>query len=266
MGDQPAAVARERAQQVELDRRQVDLLAVAARPRGRRGRSRGRPSPTARLAARRSAAPPQHRPQPRQQLLGAERLGDVVVGAGVERPHLLALVADRREDDDRQLAPARGPRSQTSTPLPSGSTRSRTIASGGRTETASSASPSVSAVRRPRSRRSRRITLSPRRICGSSSTTSTRGAAALMAPAPAARRAGRRRRTPSPSGVRAAAGSRPPLASTKPRQIARPRPEPPRSSAGAVEGLEDRGALGGGDARAAVDHADRDRRRRRRPR
>ncbi len=35
---------------------------------------------------------------------------------------------------------------QTSTPLPSGSTRSSTIASGGRTDTASSASDFVSAV------------------------------------------------------------------------------------------------------------------------
>src|SRR5947209_7479512 len=45
-------------------------------------------------------------PPPRQQLVGAERLGDVVVGAGVERANLLALVAHGGEDQDRQPAPS----------------------------------------------------------------------------------------------------------------------------------------------------------------
>ncbi len=43
---------------------------------------------------------------PGQQLFGTERLGDVVVGAEVERLHLVGLVAARREHDDRHL---RGP-------------------------------------------------------------------------------------------------------------------------------------------------------------
>ena len=50
--------------------------------------------------------PPHHRAQAGQQLVGAERLGDVIVGAGVERSDLLALVADRRQHEDRQPAAA----------------------------------------------------------------------------------------------------------------------------------------------------------------
>ncbi len=49
---------------------------------------------------------PEHRAQPGEQLVDPERLGDVVVGAGVERADLLPLVTDRRQDDDRQPAPA----------------------------------------------------------------------------------------------------------------------------------------------------------------
>src|SRR5205807_3914894 len=59
-----------------------------------------------RLAAATVAGAAQQRPQPRRQLVGAEGLGDVVVGARVERADLLALVADRAEDEDRQRAPA----------------------------------------------------------------------------------------------------------------------------------------------------------------
>src|SRR5262249_13793661 len=52
------------------------------------------------------APPAQDRAHAGEQLLGAERLGDVVVGTGVEGAHLLVLVPDRRQHDDRQLAPA----------------------------------------------------------------------------------------------------------------------------------------------------------------
>jgi len=38
------------------------------------------------------ADPPHHRPHPREQFLHAERLGDVVVRAGVERLHLVGAV------------------------------------------------------------------------------------------------------------------------------------------------------------------------------
>ena len=54
---------------------------------------------------RRRRRPAEHCPQPREQLVDAERLRDVVVGARVERGDLLPLLADRREDDHRRLAP-----------------------------------------------------------------------------------------------------------------------------------------------------------------
>ncbi|KAG1081737.1 hypothetical protein G6F40_015379 [Rhizopus arrhizus] len=37
------------------------------------------------------AAGAQQRPYPRHQFLRAERLGDIVIGAGIQRPHLLGL-------------------------------------------------------------------------------------------------------------------------------------------------------------------------------
>ena len=41
----------------------------------------------------------------RQQLARAERLGQVVVGARVERPHLVAFLVARRDDEDRAREP-----------------------------------------------------------------------------------------------------------------------------------------------------------------
>ena len=54
-------------------------------------------SPRGRVAQRHAHA--------RQQLAHAEGLGHVVVGAGVERGDLVALLAARGEHDDRHLAP-----------------------------------------------------------------------------------------------------------------------------------------------------------------
>ncbi|MFN7977625.1 MAG: hypothetical protein U0P30_05770 [Vicinamibacterales bacterium] len=48
-----------------------------------------------------TAAATQRRPHARRQLTRAERLGDVVVGAGVEAGHAIALGRARREHDDR---------------------------------------------------------------------------------------------------------------------------------------------------------------------
>ena len=42
--------------------------------------------------------------KPGEQLLAAEWLREVIVGAGVEGAQLLALLTDRRHDQDRQLA------------------------------------------------------------------------------------------------------------------------------------------------------------------
>jgi hypothetical protein len=44
-------------------------------------------------------------PRARQELADGERLGDVVVGAGVERRHLVGLPAARRQHDDRHRCP-----------------------------------------------------------------------------------------------------------------------------------------------------------------
>ena len=74
-----------------------------------------------RLGGRRRAA--QHRAQPREQLVDADRLRHVVVGAGVERRHLLVLVADRREHDHR----CRGPRAQLAADVDAGAVRQHEV-------------------------------------------------------------------------------------------------------------------------------------------
>ena len=47
---------------------------------------------------------PDQRPQPRQHLLDVERLGDIVVGAGVDARHLVAPAVARGQDQHRHLA------------------------------------------------------------------------------------------------------------------------------------------------------------------
>ena len=54
---------------------------------------------------------PHRRSEARQQLVDPERLRHVVVGAGVERRHLLTLLADGGEDQDRDARP--GPKLAT---------------------------------------------------------------------------------------------------------------------------------------------------------
>ena len=49
--------------------------------------------------------PPDGGAQPGQQLVHAERLGDVVVGAGVEGGHLVGLALADRQHDDRDVRP-----------------------------------------------------------------------------------------------------------------------------------------------------------------
>ena len=48
---------------------------------------------------------PQRGLQARDELARAERLGHVVVGAGLQRAHLLVLLADRAQHQDRHLRP-----------------------------------------------------------------------------------------------------------------------------------------------------------------
>ena len=57
------------------------------------------------VGARAVDGPAQHRAHARQQLVDPERLGHVVVGSGVERLHLLALVADGRDEQDGDVRP-----------------------------------------------------------------------------------------------------------------------------------------------------------------
>ena len=59
------------------------------------------------LGGRRAAA--HRRPQPGQELVHAERLGHVVVGAGVERLDLVRRVGARRQHDHRRRQPAAQP-------------------------------------------------------------------------------------------------------------------------------------------------------------
>ena len=68
--------------------------------------------------------PAQRRPQPGQQLVHAERLGHVVVGAGVERGDLVRLAVAGGEHDDRHLRPAPQPADDLEPSMP-GSPRSR---------------------------------------------------------------------------------------------------------------------------------------------
>ena len=85
--------------------RQVDLLAVRptpAVPPGPPG-SPASPPPAPRPPADAAA---QGGAQPGQQLVHAERLGQVVVGAEVERGHLVGLRLPDREHDDRHRRPS----------------------------------------------------------------------------------------------------------------------------------------------------------------
>ena len=108
VGDQPFGVADEVHDDRPLDRGQPDLVATAGpkkarRPAtGRAGTSAVRPRATrAPARTRRSTARIR-----RQELGHPERLGDVVVGAGVEGPHLRPLVVADGEHDDRHRRPA----------------------------------------------------------------------------------------------------------------------------------------------------------------
>ena len=109
MRQHAVGVARQQRQQLELLRRQPDLLVAARRRGGGRSRWSGRRH-CMRSTARRLALgdAPQRDADPREQFLGAERLGHVVVGADVERRDLVRLAAARRQDDDRHRWTARG--------------------------------------------------------------------------------------------------------------------------------------------------------------
>ena len=81
------------AQEVELDRGQVDLGAVDAH--GVRGEVELEPVGASTGSDDARGGAPQRGLQPRDELARPERLGHVVVGAGLQRADLLVLLADR---------------------------------------------------------------------------------------------------------------------------------------------------------------------------
>ena len=100
VGQHPAGMLRQERQQLEFLRRQPHFFAVPEHPESLAVDDQV--AAHDRLARRRRRLDaPQRRADAGQQLLGAERLGDVVVGAGVERAHLVAFGAARREHQDR---------------------------------------------------------------------------------------------------------------------------------------------------------------------
>ena len=129
-------------------------------------------------------------------------------------------------------------------------------ASGGRTATASSASRTVIAgtTSKPASPR---ITRRARRICASSSQIRTRWRSLIGGRVAQPRRAAGWIANVDPWPGSDCARSEPPLASTKPRAIASPRPVP-SWLAGGVEGLEDPLELLARDPGAAVGDPDRE--------
>ena len=103
LGEQPPAMTQQEAQELELDGCEVDVLAVATH------RARGEVDDQAieldtRLVVG-SLGPSQSGSQAGDELARRERLGHVVVRAGVQRAHLLLLGVDRAEHDHRDRAP-----------------------------------------------------------------------------------------------------------------------------------------------------------------
>lgn len=101
MRHHPAVMGGQQAQDLELLLRQPDLLALEAHPSVRHvdGQRPGLDHRLGRLVLLPAAA--QGGAQPGGQLGDAEGLGDVVVGATVQRLHLLGLAGADREHDHR---------------------------------------------------------------------------------------------------------------------------------------------------------------------
>ena len=99
----PAAMAQQDAQELELDRREVDLLVLAPYHAGREVDLQA-VDREPRLGVMPLGAP-QHRAQAGHELARRERLDDVVVGAGLQRLDLLVLGIHGGQDDQRHLTP-----------------------------------------------------------------------------------------------------------------------------------------------------------------
>ena len=101
-------VMGQQAQQLVLDRRQVQLLAIHRGDAGIKidmqftGIERALGRTHANLRIREA---PERRANTREQLLDRKRLGQIVVGAGIERANLVRVLAARRDHDDRHARP-----------------------------------------------------------------------------------------------------------------------------------------------------------------
>ena len=109
LGEQLAGVAEQDLQQVPFGRGQPDRLAAVPAMTVLAARSMTRsPSADHRLVGR-GGGPPDGGAHPGQQFLHAERLGHVVVRAGVQRLDLVGAVGPAGQHDDRGLGPAAQP-------------------------------------------------------------------------------------------------------------------------------------------------------------
>ena len=90
------------AQQAEFGRPQMHRLALAGHPMGREIHRHVAVGQL--VGGERRARAAQHGIEPRGELGRRERLGDVIVGAGVQRADLVAFLAARRQHDDGQVA------------------------------------------------------------------------------------------------------------------------------------------------------------------
>ena len=103
VGQHLAGMDHQQSQQIVFLGRELDLLASHASPM-RRTRSTDEIARTNTGAlALRLEAVAQRGAQARHQLLHAEGLGDVIVGAEIERLDLAALVVADRQHDDRHV-------------------------------------------------------------------------------------------------------------------------------------------------------------------
>jgi hypothetical protein len=107
MRQQPATVPHQGAQQLVLDRRKSDLLAVATDDASREVDLYPSGQDHRFIVTHRRA--PQVRVDASHELAGPEGLDDVVVRAGAERFDHPVLVRDVRQDDERHRAPLAQP-------------------------------------------------------------------------------------------------------------------------------------------------------------
>ena len=131
------------------------------------------PTSMARGRSRSWDQPCRSAPDPGQQLSHGERLGDVVIGAEVERRGLVALVVDGGEDHDRRRRPGPEARHLGSRRRRAGPGRARCGQAAGSRSPSERHCPEA-AVSGSTQARARRLAATTRRIEGSSSTTRTK--------------------------------------------------------------------------------------------